>query len=189
MTQRYFTLIGLIVVIIGGATAFRYVRYNNKTQLDNLEARMRYSQDLKVAMQSFTMLEQTIDQGVSYHSYSLRLKDATTAMEIFLQAQPVDQFPPSREMLKNALEDYVLARICWKRKLDNRLDFVDSEEIDKNSNLLPPSDPLYLRLVDRFPKLKADHTKSSIDIDVAIRTAWQMAQSRLKEASTLLPAH
>ncbi len=187
MTQRYFTLIGLIVVMIGGATAFRYIRYNNKVKLDSLQARMQYKQDFKVAMQSFAMLEQTIKQGVSYHSYTLRLKDATTATEIFLQAQPADQFPPSREMLKNALEDYFLARICWKRKLDNRLDFVDSEEIDKNSSLLSPSDPLYPRLVSRFPDLKADKANPSIDIDVAIRTAWQTAQSRLQKGSQLLP--
>ncbi|MEW6735868.1 MAG: hypothetical protein AB1489_31535 [Acidobacteriota bacterium] len=190
---RIISIIAIIVLPLGGTLLFfqwRAERARHQQELQHQAMRMRYIADLKTMLESFEPLRRTIAMGASYHSYTLRLQEVVASTQVFLRSQPNDLLPPSRTEIKSSLDDYFLARECWKRKLELRLNFIDSDNIDKNARHLPTSDPLYQRVIERFPNLAVEAASQAatpgLDLDIVLRAAWRSADTHLAQAQALL---
>lgn len=177
-------LAGAIVLLLLATGVILYQERQKAARASAQKAatRARYDQDLAAVKSSLALLRERISAGPSYYSYTRELGEVLAATENFLRSHPVDELPPTREIIKAAVDDYFLAQECWKKKLDNRFNYVASERIDDASRLLPASDPLYGRITLRFPKLQQAEGRP-IDLDVAMRTAWQSAEARLNGLS------
>lgn len=184
-------LLALVISVIGG---FSYYRHSEQTR--QLVEQTKYRQEVNTLIQSDLQLQTNIKTGLSYMGYTRQLA------EIFANAEPLwhnhsqDPFPPTRQQIRQALDDYLLARECWEKKLANRLNLADLTGIDSKAVILPKGDPLYERLITTMPTMPrqgqstsgaegiGEGGRESINLDIAMQQLWQRATKQLAEVNT-----
>jgi hypothetical protein len=191
----YLLIAGVMLLVtlsaLAGLFFYKQSVARKAAQQEAAHARALYRDNLTQVMASFDALQQAIATGVSFTSYNERLLEVVSATEILVQTNLQDELPPSREAVKNALAEYMLAHDCWSKKLDNRLAFIDSEGIDHDSSRLAANDPLYVRLIAELPVLATGNSAAAgkpIDLNAAIKLAWQQAAAKLAPARAALAA-
>lgn len=166
---------GLVLLSILGSLGLVFRHHQNEAQLKLRQKQTLYQEKLTKNIERFTHLQKDITRGISFFSYNQQLVEIVDDLTDIVTIHPQDFFSPSRDKLRAAVDDYLLARECWQKKLDNRLNFIDSQTMDKESNQLFSNDPLFAKIVLRFPDLAPKNDKKIIDIDKAMELSWQSA--------------
>ena len=153
----------------------------------------------KDAYQSLKKIQMEIDTGVNYKTYSDRIIDAKTEVDLFMKSAEAKKNKKLASNFKNILATYESARDIWRMKFERfynegevfhvNLEFFLLEiEYRKYSTLYPIFKNPELAKEDECRKEQKDKRFSCLFRDMAIQILWSVASKDLESPHKYLKA-